>query len=127
MDWLIEYGGQIVTLVGLALVAGVWGYVRYWRNRDQLRRDLEQLVGDGLEYLKEWAKGQLEAVTAEDIAEVSAWIYEHYVKDTALARVVTQERLYALLLEAFARWRDQFVAMDQAMALSIAGVRRKGW
>ena len=127
MDWLIEYGEQIFVLVTLALVVGAWGYVRYWSNREGLRRDLERLVGDGLEYLKEWGKGRLNEVTTEDIAEVSDWFYDHYVADTALARIVTQERLYALLLEAFVYWRERFVGMNQAMVAYAAGARRKGW
>ena len=126
MDWLIAYGEQIAVVVTLALVAGAWAYVRYWSNRDGLRRDLDGLVRDGLDYLKEWAKGRLDEVTTDDIAEVSGWIYEHYVEGTALARFVTQERLYALLLEAFVRWRERFVGMNQAMVAYAAGVRRRG-
>ena len=127
MDWLIEYGEQIFVLVTLALVVGAWGYVRYWSNREGLRRDLEGLVRDGLGYLKEWAKSRMDEVTAEDVAVVSSWIYEHYVEGTALARLVTQEQLYALMLEAFMQWRDRFGAMDQAMAVYATRVRREGW
>lgn len=120
MDWLIQYGEQIVVLVILALVVGVGGYVRYWSTRDRLWRDLEGLVEDGLDYLKVRSKEQLAAVTTEDIKAVSAWLYEHCVQGTALAKVVTEERLYDLVLEAFVYWRDRFVSMDQAMAASAA-------
>ena len=127
MDWLIEYGKQIVTLVTVALVAGVWGYVRYWRDRDRLRLDLEGLVRDGLEYLKGWAKERLDAVTTEDIAAVANQLYDQFVEGTALAKLVTREEVYVLLREAFVHWRERFDGMNQAMAVYATRVRREGW
>lgn len=127
MEWVIAYGEWIFMVVTLALVAGGWGYLRYWRNREQLRGDLEELLAYGLDYLKVWAKDRLDEVTTDDIAEVSGWFYDHYVEGTGLAKLVTRERMYALLLEAFVHWRERFVGMNQAMVAYAAGVRRKGW
>lgn len=117
MDWLTQNAQLLFTLVTLVVVAGVWGYVRYWRDQDRLRRDLEALVRDGLEYLKQWAKGQLESVTTEDIARVSNLLYDQYVAGTELAKFVTREQLYSLLLQAFVAWRDKFRDMAQALVV----------
>jgi hypothetical protein len=110
----------IFTLVTLALVVAVWGYVTYWHNRERLWRDLDKLVADALAYLKEWAKGKLATVTREEVAEVAGLMYERYVAGTPLGNLVSRDQFVLLVWEAFTRWRDYFAAMNQSLGVRAA-------
>ncbi|MBM4466496.1 MAG: hypothetical protein FJ014_13235 [Chloroflexi bacterium] len=116
MDWLVENLNLVFSLVSLAGVIAVWGYVTYWHDRDRLWRDLEKLVHEGLEYLQEWAAGQLEVVTRDDTDWLADVLYVRYVKGTALDGLVSQEQMRSLLWEAFVVWRDRFVGIKQAIS-----------
>jgi len=112
MDWLIKNVGTIFSFVSLALVAAVWGYVTYGRNRERLERDLQTLLSEALSYVKDWAKSVAFSISPQDVATVANEVYDRFVQGTPLAKLVSREQFASLLWEAYVRWRDQFVALE---------------
>ena len=119
MDWLAGYGQVIFMLVTIALVVGLCGYVTYGHSRDRLRHDLELLIANALDYLKEWTKGQLAAITRDDVVAVAMAFYERYVAGTSVGKWLTEEQFANYLWEVFVRWRDQFASLNVAMGQAV--------
>ena len=115
-SWIADNWGAIVTISTIAIVGAAWLLARYRGNQERLLRDLDELLRNALEYLKDWAGDELDGVTENDVAVRADWLYDRYVVGGALEQFVTRETFRALLWAAFTRWRDLFIAANYAEA-----------
>lgn len=109
MEWVLENLNEVLSVVSLLAVAVVYLYLRYYQSREQLEKDLRQLIRDGMDFLKDWAGDQVAEVTQEQVYQAADWFYRSYVEGTPLGHLVDKEGLRAMFWSAFCRWRDQFV------------------
>ena len=115
MEWLLDNYEFVFYVVSVIIVVGLYARHRWWHDGDQLNRDLERLLTEGLDFLKGWAGEQAGNVTQEQVWRVADDIYLRYIEGTPLARFVDQARVRGALWGLFTRWRDEFTA--EAFAL----------
>jgi len=119
MDWVLNNLPTIASIASVLSVATAWLYLRYYLKEEQIRVDLEKLLADGLDFLKDWAGDKLEDVTEAEVAEVAGWFYSSYVIGSVLDKFVTEKQLESLFWKAFTEWRDRFVSANAYLATGL--------
>ena len=115
MDWLIENAHVVFVVVSTAIVVVVFLYLRYGQDRAGLWKDVENLLGDALEYLKGQVGDRMAEVTEEEVHKVADLFYDRFVLGTVLEKVVTREHMRSALWKLFTEWRDWYSAMQFAL------------
>ena len=116
MDWILENLSLIGNIVTVVAVAGVWAWMRWSGNRDELERDLQRLLDEGLKFLQDWSGDRMHEVTQEQVWAAADWFYDTYVSGSFLAGRVDKSDMRSLLWGMFCRWRDNHVGARAAIA-----------
>ena len=124
MGWIMGNMGTVLVVATIAIVVGLYLYLRYRGKQDVLLHDLEAVLADALEYLKGWAGDRLVEVTEAEVNEVADRFYDRLVAGTALEQFITRELMRATLWSMFVEWRDWFTAMRASIVEGGAHGRR---
>ena len=115
MDWIMENRETVLAVVTIAIVVGVFLYLRYRGKGDLVRDDLGGILADALEYLKGVAGDRMADETQAEVHDVADKFYDRLIAGTRLEQLVTREYMRAALWSLFIEWRSWFLALQASM------------